>query len=212
MGWIMLKYYIMKKLFFAFIFIIAAALLSGCNNEGTRTVMFTENPPPLTTMTVTTTSLADTFSEYMATYSEPETTSESSRGNFNTVSRPPRVAPDTGFDRGGIEQVSRDTAAVFTYVVTDEVSSYTGSSETTAVTEVPESETESTTTSVVETESSTVSTVSTVGAASVSPDTAFKDRPKRDTAFYPDITKDTVYSSSAITENGGTTNADQYTE
>ena len=63
----MLKCYIMKKLFFAFIFIIAAALLSGCNNEGTRTVMFTENPPPLTTMTVTTTSLADTFSEYMAT-------------------------------------------------------------------------------------------------------------------------------------------------
>lgn len=203
----MLQYYIMKKLFFAFIFIFAAAMLSGCNTDRTRTVMFTENPPPLTTMTITTTSFVDTFSEYMATYSEPEETTESSRGNPNTVSRPPRVAPDTGIDRGGIEQVSRDTAAVFTYVVTDEVSSYTGSSETTTVTEVPESETESTTTSVVETtaetESSTVSRVSAVTNNAPS-DTALRDRPKRDTAYSPNITKDTVYS----TKNGGTTNAD----
>lgn len=198
----------MKKLLFAFIFIFAAAMSSGCNSDNrTRTVIFTENPPPLTTMTITTTSFADTFSEYMATYSDPEVTSESSSGNSNTVSRPPRVAPDTGFDRGKTPQVSRDTAAVFTYVVTDEVSSYTGSSETTAVTEVPESETESTTTSVVETtagtESSTVSRVSAV-TNNAPLDTALKDRPQRDTAFSPAITKDTVYS----TKNGGTTNAD----
>lgn len=189
----------MKKLFFAFIFIFAAALLSGCDTDsGTRTVMFTENPPPLTTMTMTTTSFADTFSEYMATYSAAETTAESSSGNSNTVSRPPGVAPDTEFDRGGVEQVSRDTAAVFTYVVTDEVSSYTGSSETTAVTEVPESETESTATSVVETtaetESSTVSRVSAV-TNSAPTDTALRDRPKRDTVYSPDISADTVYSS-----------------
>ncbi|MDE6594855.1 MAG: hypothetical protein K2K44_02450 [Oscillospiraceae bacterium] len=209
----MLKYYIMKKLFFAFIFIFASVLLSGCKTERTRTVMFTENPPPLTTMTMTTVSNADTFSEYMATYSAPETTAESSRGNSNTVSRPPRVAPDTGFDRGGIEQVSRDTAAVFTYVVTDEVSSYTGSSETTAVTEVPESETESTTTSVVETTAETErSTVSTVSAVKVPLDTAFRERPKRDTAFSQHIPADTVYSSSSLTENGGNTNADKHTE
>lgn len=169
--------------------------------------MFTENPPPLTTMTVTTTSFVDTYSEYMATYSYTEATTESSRGNHNTVSRPPGAAPDTMFAGGGAEQVSRDTAAVFTYVVTDEVSSYMGSSETAAVTEVPESETESTTTSVVETtaesESSTVSSVSAV-TNNVPKDTAFRDRPKRDTAFSPNITKDTVYS----TKNGGTTNAD----
>lgn len=197
----------MKKIFFAFIFIFAAVLLSGCNIKRTRTVMFTENPPPLTTMTMTTTSFVDTFSEYMATYSESEAATESSRGNPNTVSRPPRVAPDTGIGRGAIGQVSRDTAAVFTYVVTGEVSSYTGNSETTAVTEVPESETESTTTSVVETtaetESSTVSSVSAV-TNNAPTDTAFRDRPKRDTAFSPDITKDTVYS----TKNGGTANAD----
>ncbi len=204
----MLQYYIMKKLFFAFIFIFAAAMLSGCNTDSTtRTVMFTESFPSLTTMTVTTTSFVDTYSEYMATYSYTETTSGSSGGNPNTVSRPPRFVPDTGIGRGGISQVSRDTAAVFTYVVTDEVSSYTGSSETAAVTEVPESETESVTTSVAETtaepESSTVSSVSAV-TNNVPKDTAFRDRPKRDTAFSPKITKDTVYS----TKNGGTTNAD----
>ena len=194
----MLQYYIMKKLFFAFIFIFAAAMLSGCGTNRTRTVMFTEDPPPLTTMTITTTSLVDTFSEYMATYSEPEETAESSRGNPNTVTRPSGVAPDTGIGRDGIEQVSRDTAAVFTYVVTDEVSSYTGSSETTAVTEVPESETESTTTSVVETtaetEGSTVSRVSAV-TNNAPADTALRERPKRDTAFSPDITRDTIYSN-----------------
>ena len=200
----------MKKLLFAFIFIFAAAMSSGCNSDNrTRTVIFTENPPPLTTMTITTTSFADTFSEYMATYSDPEVTSESSSGNSNTVSRPPRVAPDTGFDRGKTPQVSRDTAAVFTYVVTDEVSSYTGSSETTAVTEVPESETESTTTSVVETTAETErSTVITVSAVKVPLDTAVKERPQRDTAFSQNIPADTVYSSSSLTENGGTTNAD----
>lgn len=204
----------MKKLFFAFIFIFAATTLSGCNTDSTtRTVMFTENPPSLTTMTITTTSFVDTYSEYMATYSYTEETTESSRGNHNAVSRPPGAAPDTMFSGGGAEQVSRDTAAVFTYVVTDEVSSYTGSSETTAVTEVPESETESTTTSVVETTAETESsTVSTVGAASVPSDTAFRDRPKRDTVFSPHISADTVYSSSSFTENGGTSNADKYTE
>lgn len=203
----MLQYYIMKKLFFAFIFIFAAVTLSGCRNESTRVVIFTENPPPLTTMTVTTTSFVDTYSEYMATYSYTEATTESSRGNRSTVSRPPGAAPDTMFAGWGAEQVSRDTAAVFTYVVTDEVSSYTGSPETAAVTEVPESETESAETSVAETtaetESSTVSSVSAV-TNNVPKDTAFRDRPQRDTVFSPDIKKDTVYSSSSFTENGGT--------
>lgn len=196
----------MKKLLFAFIFIFTTAMLSGCNNESTRTVIFTENPPPLTTMTMTTTSFVDTFSEYMATYSASEATYESSWGNKNTFSRPPGAAPDTVYAGGGAGQVSRDTAAVFTYVITDEVSSFTGSSETTAVTEVPETETESTTTSVVETTAETES--STVSMVSVTLDTAFRDRPQRDTVFSPDITKDTAYS----TKNGGTTNADQYTE
>lgn len=204
----------MKKLFFALIFIFAAAMLSGCDNDnGTRTVMFTENPPNLTTMTMTTTSFVDTFSEYMATYSASEASDESSSGNSRIVSRPHGAAPDTVFNGGGAEQVSRDTAAVFTYVVTDEVTSFTGNSETTAVTEVPVSETESTTTSVVETtaevESSTVSTVS---AVKVPLDTPFRDRPQRDTAFSQSISADTVYSSSSFNENGGTTNADKYTE
>lgn len=197
---------IMRKTIFAAIFIFAAAVLSGCNANSTRTVIFTENPPPITTMTVTTVSRADTFSEYMATYSETETEPESGRGASNTVSRPPRVSADTGFDRGNMEQVSRDTAAVFTYVVTDEVSSYAESSQTAAVTEVPESETEGTTTSVVETTAETES--GTTGGVSVTLDTVQKDRPQRDTAFSPDISKDTVYSN----ENGGTTNADKYTE
>ena len=185
-------------------------MLSGCDNDnGTRTVMFTDNPPHLTTMTMTTTSFVDTFSEYMATYSASEAADESSDGNSHIVSRPPGAAPDTVFTGRGAEQVSRDTAAVFTYVVTDEVTDYTGNSETTAVTEVPVSETESTTTSVVETtaeaESSTVSTVSTV---KVPLDTPFRDRPQRDTAFSQSISADTVYSNSSFTENGGTTNAD----
>lgn len=201
----------MKKLFFAFIFIFAAAMLSGCNAKRTRTVMFTENPPSLTTMTITTTSFVDTFSEYMATYSYSETDSESG-GNPNTVSRPQGAVPDTAFSGGRAEQVSRDTAVVFTYVVTGEVSSYMGSSETTAVTEVPESETESTETSVAETaaatESSTVSSVTN----NVPSDTALRDRPKRDTAFSQEITKDTAYSNSSYNENGGASNADQYTE
>lgn len=199
----------MKKLFFAFIFILGTVLLSGCSeNNGTRNVIFIENPPNLTTMTFSTTSFVDTYSEYMATYSLSETTES---GNSNTVSRPPRVAPDTGFNHGGIEQVSRDTAAVFTYVVTTEVTSFTGNSETTAVTEVPESETEITETSVVETTAETESTA--VNSTVTTPaDTMFRDRPKRDTVFSPQISADTVYSSSSITENGGTLNADQYTE
>lgn len=203
----------MKKLFFAFIFIFASALLSGCNTDSTRTVIFTENPPPITTMTMTTTSFADTFSEYMATYSHTEESAESGRGNPNTVSRPPGAAPDTAFAGGGMELVSRDTAAVFTRIMTDEVSSYTGSSETTAVTEVPQSESESTTTSVVETTAETErSTVSKVSTVKVPLDTPFRERPQRDTAFSQDIPADTVYSNSSITENGGTTNADQHTQ
>lgn len=204
---------IMKKTFFALIFIFASAVLVGCSANGARTVVFTENPPPITTMTMTTTSFVDTFSEYMATYSAPEATEESSRGNPNTVSRPPRVSADTGFDRSGMEQVSRDTAAAFTYVVTDEVSSYTGSSETTAVTEVPESETESTATSVAETAPETEnSTLSGTTSEKVPLDTVHRDRPQRDTAFSHGITADTVYSGTSLSENGGTSNADKYTE
>lgn len=200
----MLQYYIMKKLLFALIFIFAAALLSGCSNDnGTRVVMFTENPPNLTTMTMTTTSFVDTFSEYMATYSESEATSESGRGTSFT--RLPGAAPDTAFRGGGAEQVSRDTAAVFTHVMTEEVSSFGEETQTTAVTEVPESETESTSTSVAETTAETEnSTVITVSVPNVTRDTALGGRPQRDTVFSPAISADTVYSN---TTNGGTSNA-----
>lgn len=180
--------------------------MCGCNNNRTRVVMFTENPPSLTTMTMTTTSYVDTFSEYMATYSVSETT-EIGNGR-QSVSRPQRVAADTVFDRNGIEQVSRDTAAEFTYVVTTEITSFSENSETTSETSVPESETENTETSVVETTVGTESGISAATIETVPQDTVFNDRPQRDTVFSTTVSADTVYSNETNTSNGGTSNAD----
>ncbi|MCM1328502.1 MAG: hypothetical protein NC253_03595 [Ruminococcus sp.] len=213
----------MKKLFFVF---ILTAVLCGCDNGGkTREVIFIENPPNLTTVTTTTTSFVDTFSDYMATYSGSETSSDSENGRGAGFSRPPGGAPDTVF-RGEAEQVSRDTPANFTYLRTEKVSDFTDNSQnlqTGAVTEVPVSESKSVTTSVAETtavteitaetESTETATVTTtVGVprdtafrGSARYDTVYQNSARGDTAFSPAASADTAYSN---TSNGGTNNAD----
>lgn len=72
----MLKLIVMKKynLFLGTIALLSTVLLSACDeNKGTRTMVYTEQPPYLTIMTQTTTTPADTYSEYMATYTEENT-------------------------------------------------------------------------------------------------------------------------------------------
>ena len=106
----MIQLVIMKKynLFFGLCAVISAVMFSSCEeNKGTRTMVYTEHPPQLTVMTQTTTTPADTYSEYMATYTTAET------GTTNFFVRPVMegVAADTA--------VGNNAAAVTTAPVTD---------------------------------------------------------------------------------------------
>lgn len=84
----------MKKynLILSFTAVMLAILLSACeDNNGTRTVIYTEPYPQLTSMTQITTTPADTYSEYMATY----TTTETGTPNYFAIPSMYGVGADT---------------------------------------------------------------------------------------------------------------------
>lgn len=125
--------YIMKK-YCLFIFILAlAASFTACKSRNApREVLFVENPPTLTTMTMTTSVPVDTYSEYMATYTRSET-AETSESRYR-YSRPDGFGvdgfgADTAFsynrDAAFGNDMYRDTAASFTVTTVPEEESGT---------------------------------------------------------------------------------------
>ena len=105
----------MKKynLFLGIIAVLSAACLSACEeNNGTRTVVYSEQPPHLTIMTQSTTTPADTYSEYMATYTDEENGTK----NYYAIPNMYGVGADTtmgSFPPGGAVTAApvTDTAA-----------------------------------------------------------------------------------------------------
>ena len=105
----------MKKynLFLGIIAVLSVACLSACEeNNGTRTVVYSEQPHHLTIMTQTTTTPADTYSEYMATYTEEEDGTK----NYYAIPNMHGVGADTtmgSFPQGGAVTAApiTDTAA-----------------------------------------------------------------------------------------------------
>lgn len=136
--------YIMKK--YCFFIILSAIFLCGCEEEKPPEYVYHDHTPLTIVTTATTTAPADTYSEYMETYTPPTTTgtdvyyyhlsptydrNENLPGNFH-IDVPPMDKPQL------------DTAARPEKAARPDVSSDNG---TTAVTTVPEnSEAEETST------------------------------------------------------------------
>lgn len=206
----------MKKYRSVFIFIAAAGLtLSGCGNSGgVRTYIDTDNIPSLTAVPWETTVLADTYSQYMATYTESTAVNSDS---YYVFSRPQNVLMDTAAAFGGrsegqnITAPPRDTAAAHPrFSGEDEICTETasvnawkdgGNSETTENTEtsVTESEIpENGGTSLSETSTRAGITVPKVTGASVQPvekaptDTKYEPNVPADTRFKPEKTADST--------------------
>lgn len=92
----------MKKIS-AFTALFAALFMTSCSRDTTATVIYTDVPSPLTKMTYSESLPPETYSEYMATYSE---TSETSSESYHfpelrdgvaadtAVTAPPAVSPE----------------------------------------------------------------------------------------------------------------------
>lgn len=177
---------------------LAAVWLSGCS-DGTATVIYEEEPSPLTKMTFDTALPPETYSEYMATYTPTETTESNDERFYRRygvqadtgVTSPERVTADSGQTtllrdtspaRSLGQGMVRDTA------VTSVTTAPTESGESGTETCVTGSETGS------ETEVTTTATTlarpraDTLGGGKISADTA-------PTSFVPETTSDTTESS-----------------
>lgn len=191
----------MKKYFVIFGIVFAALAFSGCVGDSTRTVVYTDPVPYLTAVTVTERIPADTYSEYMATYTTTQPTGTDVY--YYSVSRGNSLRADTGIsaavsaDKSHNADIPRDTAV--TRALTDKSVTETSLLETSvpdgessADTEVPLSE---------ETEQTSETTKHTM-----------PPRPSADTAAVQKVSADTKYSeeqtSATTTSNGGTTDAD----
>ncbi|MBP1561229.1 MAG: hypothetical protein J6C96_08320 [Oscillospiraceae bacterium] len=191
----------MKKYFVIFGIVFAALAFSGCVGDSTRTVVYTDPVPYLTAVTVTERIPADTYSEYMATYTTTQPTGTDVY--YYSVSRGNSLRADTGIsaavsaDKSHNADIPRDTAV--TRALTDKSVTDTSVTETSlpdgeisAETEVPISE---------ETEQTSETTKHTM-----------PPRPSADTAAVQKVSADTKYSeeqtSATTTSNGGTTDAD----
>lgn len=82
----------MKK--YCFFIAFAAALLSGCKNDGTVTVIYTDVPPPLTKMSYEESLPPETYSQYMETYTH--TSETESLGYFQSLRNAAGISADTG--------------------------------------------------------------------------------------------------------------------
>lgn len=225
----MIQLVIMKRynLFLGIIAVLSAVSLSACDeNKGTRTIVYTEQPSYLTIMTQTTTTPADTYSEYMATYSEKETGME----NFFAIPHMHGVGADTamGSFPSGMETAApiTDTAAVlpqtgtlpppeFFLPVTEtaSVSASDGSPESTR-TSVPENAEASVSESASTTVSTGINGISTITSPLElpAPDTASPHAVKADTAPTMYSTASDTEETDTNTSNGGTDNAHQHTQ
>ena len=214
----------MKKcnLFLGIIAVLSAVSLSACDeNKGTRTMVYTEQLPYLTIMTQTTTIPADTYSEYMATYSEEETGTE----NFFAFPHMHGVGADTAmgsFPAGAVTASPvTDTAAVLPQTGTlpppEFFSPVTETASVPINEETAENSNASSNENIEASEESASSSVST-GINSISTITSPLELPKPDTASPHAVKADTaptMHSQTSDTEetdnntsNGGTDNAD----
>ena len=173
--------------------VMSAVLLSACENKGTRTVVYTDPVPYLTTVTWATTTPADTYSEYMATY----TPTDNETGNHFIGG----VAADTGITAGTFPGISVTAVPVGDTAVTV---TETKISETTVPGSEGSSPTEGTEfTELTESESTSTSAAHSRPAA----DTAFSNKVQADTAP-PRITEtETSVAADTTIPNGGTDNA-----
>lgn len=202
----------MKKYFFAFF--AAAFLFSGCkNNNAVRNHVYTDNMPSLTSVPWETTVIIDTYSEYMATLTEP------SDADTDTYSNTHNVLMDTAAAFGGrpegqrITAPPRDTAAVTQPRVSSESETYTETATVNIFGDDENTETsESSQTSVSEAApNEEIVTPPKVTGITVPP----VERPPADTKYKPDVPADTRFkptTSNTNNSSGGTDNADQYTE
>lgn len=69
-------------------------LLSGCKNDGTATVIYTDVPPPLTKMSYEESLPPETYSQYMETYTH--TSETESLGYFQSLKAAAGINADTG--------------------------------------------------------------------------------------------------------------------
>lgn len=191
--------------------VLSAAILSACENKGTRTMVYTEPIPYLTTVTQVTTIPADTYSEYMATY----TTTVTGTPNYFAVPVLEGVAADTAMGNFPEPAVTHapitDTAVTFpeteplpqteTVSVTEEysgteISSETGSSSGSSLTE-----------SFTASPDFSADFPNLPAADTVSP-----HRAQTDTAPTMYTEESTDSETDTNTSNGGKNNADQHTQ
>lgn len=192
-----------KYCFFIFILALAASFTACQSRNAPREVLFVENPPTLTTMTMTTSVPVDTYSEYMATYTRSETTETSeSRQRY---SRPDGFGADTAFsynrDAAFGNDVYRDTAASFTVTTVPEEESGTQ-------TEVPSAFSDGDTDTVTSTVTSERFVDTAASAYSRQRDTMQSREFSRDTMYSTTRTEKTSESSEAAENTtGGADNA-----
>lgn len=199
----------MKRYYFIFIIIFAAAVcapLSGCKTGGTRTVVYTDDDPYLTTMTQVTTVPVDTYSQYMATYTPSE--SSDTNGGAPYAFFPDGLAADTGILGGASASFADGMLADMPPQDTAVTQVTAAPEETSAETEVP---------TVSDVSGTTDEPAETITAAPPSLPTGIKiERPPADTFFLYTISADTrataVTTNANTSDEGGTDNADQYTE
>ena len=196
---------------------LSAVCLSACEeNKGTRTVVYTEPLPYLTIMTQTTTTPADTYSEYMATYLEKETGTE----NFFAVPHMYGVGADTFMVNFPSEMVTAapftDTLAVFPHTETVPPPEFFSPVTETVTVSSPEEASEPESTEISQSEGSAADSVTSTAASTI---TSLLELPAPDTASphaAPTDTAPTMYSAASETgetdsntsaSDGGTDNA-----
>lgn len=227
------------KNYFAY-FILTAALtvtLAGCETKPpVSTPVYTDNMPSLTAVPWETSVPKDTYSQYMETYTETETSDPDTLFKY---SKTQNVLMDTAAPFGsisgeqGITAPPRDTMIVTSPPSVNEQDNYT---ETATVNDWENGGTKET--SAAETDASANESMTNVNETSVTEKTTVfrdkvdmppkvsgiyvstADRPPNDTvhrsnphADIPNIPADTVFRKNNNNgKNGGTDNADQYTE
>ncbi len=199
--------FIMKK--YCFFIAFAAALLSGCTNDGTVTVIYTDVPPPLTKMSYEESLPPETYSQYMETYTH--TSETESLGYFQSLRAAAGISADTGItapsadgtdssqygesSRNGAQgSLIHDTAVSMpTRVTADNTDGIGTNSETSVPTETsPPAEEEETVTCAPPPPEETVSSSET---------TVTLSRPKADTVHSGSISADTAPTRFESTES-----------
>ena len=205
----MIQLIIMKKynLFFGILAALSALLLSSCEEvKGTRTVVYSERPPQLTVMTQTTTTPADTYSEYMATYSTTETTTTNYfAAPMNGVAADTAVRNPAGTAATAVTTVPTDTAAASPN--TETASPPGAAAETTGTVSAAEEASENNETSVIDSvgnvsESTSVSSVTAYVPQLPAPDTAVSNSVSANAAV-PNPAPGVVQADTAHSRNSG---------